>query len=159
MNKTEGYSKFSIFKFGWFFPLIILVIVSIRIINGDNLMLQIIGFVLAIMSQFLVFLSIYALKKYGHISKGKSYMNTTKIVNEGIYKIMRHPQYIGLIILAFSTIFIFQTMISVFLGSISVLFLILSIYAEEKELLKRFGNDYADYKNKTPLFLIKRKNE
>jgi len=40
-----------------------------------------------------------------------------------------------------------------------VLFLILLVYAEEKELLKRFGNDYADYINKTPLILIKRKNE
>jgi CubicO group peptidase (beta-lactamase class C family)/protein-S-isoprenylcysteine O-methyltransferase Ste14 len=135
-----------IFKFGWFFPLIILVIVSTITITGDNLILQIMGIVIAIISQFLVILPTYSLKKYGHITEGKSYMKSTKIVTESIYKIMRHPQYIGLIILAFSTIFIFQTMISVFLGGISVLFLILLIYAEEKELLKRFGNDYADYK-------------
>ena len=48
-------------------------------------------------------------------------------------------------------------MFSLLLGIISVLFLILLVYAEEKELLKRFGNDYADYINKTPLLLIKRK--
>jgi len=95
-----------IFKFGWFFPLIILVIVSTRTINGDNLMLQISGIVIAIISQFLVILPMYSLKKYGHIPEGKNYMNTTKVVTEGIYRIMRHPQYIGLIILAFSTIFI-----------------------------------------------------
>jgi len=146
-----------IFKFGWFFPLIILVIVSTRTINGDTLMLQISGIVIAIISQFLVILPMYSLKKYGHIPEGKNYMNTTKVVTEGIYRIMRHPQYIGLIILAFSTIFIFQTMISVFLGCISILFLSLLIYAEEKELLKKFGKDYADYQNKTPLFPKKRK--
>jgi len=104
-----------IFKVGWFFPLIILVIVSTITITGDNLMLQILGIVIAIISQFLVILPMYSLKKYGHIPEGKNYMNTTNVVTEGIYKIMRHPQYTGLIIFAISIIFIFQTMISVFL--------------------------------------------
>ncbi|MDG6219075.1 MAG: serine hydrolase [Candidatus Thermoplasmatota archaeon] len=156
-NKPSN--KEVVFKFGWFFPLIILVIVSTITINGDYLMLKILGFVIAIISQFLVIHPIYTLKKYGQIPEGKNYMNTTKAVTEGIYRIMRHPQYIGLIILDFSTIFIFQTMISVFLAGISVSFLILLIYAEEKKLLKRFGKDYADYKNKTPLFLIKIKGK
>ena len=123
------------------------------------MILQILGIVIVIISQFLVIIPMYSLKKYGHKPEGKNYMNTTKVVTEGIYKIMRHPQYTGLIILAVSIICIFQTMISVFLGSISVLLLILLVYAKEKELLKRLGNDYADYINKTPLFLIKRKNE
>ncbi len=146
-----------LFKIGWFFPLIILVIISLKTINGSNLMLNTIGVVLAITSQFFVILPMYSLKKYGQIPKGKNYMNTNIVVKEGIFRLMRHPQYTGLIILAVSTIFIIQTMISIFFGIISILFLIQLIYTEEKELLKRFGNDYVDYQNKTPLFLIKRK--
>jgi CubicO group peptidase (beta-lactamase class C family)/protein-S-isoprenylcysteine O-methyltransferase Ste14 len=149
----------SLFKIGWFFPLITLVIVHIKTINDVNLMLQIIGVVLGIMSQFFVILPIYSLKKYGQIPKGKNYVNTTIVVTNGIYKIMRHPQYTGLIILAVSTIIIFQTMISVLLGICSIVFMILLIYTEEKELLKRFGNDYEDYMKNTPIFLFKRKKE
>ena len=35
-------------------------------------------------------------RKKGGVKKGKSYIHTTKLVDTGIYSIVRHPQYVNL---------------------------------------------------------------
>lgn len=81
---------------------------------------------------------------------------TTKLVNTGVYSIVRHPQYLGL-----NSSFIGLSLI---LGAIYCFYLIpviiflnwLQAFLEEKYLLeKRFGNEYRGYKKKVGMFLPK----
>jgi protein-S-isoprenylcysteine O-methyltransferase Ste14 len=75
-----------------------------------------------------------------------------KLIQQGIYKYIRHPIYTGVIMLALGWSFIqasgYQFLLTLILTS---LFYLKSRYEEEK-LLARFP-DYAEYKNQTGMFL------
>ena len=67
----------------------------------------------------------------------------------GSFRLSRHPMYLGMLSILFGT--------AIFLGSLSpfvfpIIFIIiiekLFIPMEEKNLKKKFGNKYVDYKNK-----------
>ena len=75
----------------------------------------------------------------------------TILHTEGLYAWVRHPLYTGgLLILWLSTMM--SVNIFAFNLGISAYFL-LGAYFEERKLLKIFGQDYQDYKQKTPMFI------
>ncbi len=97
--------------------------------------------------------SIYCLHKKG---KGTimPQMPTKNLVKDGIYSYCRNPMYLGYSFLYFSFSFLLK---NIWFSFISIgIFLFIFIFAkifEEKKLLERFGDEYLEYKNKTP-FLI-----
>jgi len=119
--------------------------------NKDNIMVvYYIGWILWVLSIILAFSPNFIFKKYGGVDKGESYMKTTKLVDKGIYSIIRHPQYGGGVYIAFSLILIQQTLISIILGIISMITSYLSMVFEDKRLIIKFGEDYVDYMKKVP---------
>ena len=77
-----------------------------------------------------------------------------KLVTTGPFSVVRHPTYLAHALM-FSGVFLLTGAVAV--GAITFIDFIL-IYAliiplEEKELSKRFGNDYNLYKKKVPKFL------
>ncbi len=77
--------------------------------------------------------------------KGKS-----RLVTSGIYRWMRHPLYISNMLLAVGLALLLKSTYA-FLFSIvySLLFLPI-IYFEEKDLLKKYGKEYEEYRKKVP---------
>jgi protein-S-isoprenylcysteine O-methyltransferase Ste14 len=88
--------------------------------------------------------------KKGGIDKGKSFVYTTKIVDSGIYAIMRHPQYSSFILWAIAAMLLFQNIIVIILG-LPVLFLIYyDMMREDKRNIKKFGESYKQYMKRVP---------
>ncbi len=96
------------------------------------------------------------LAKYGR--KGKvERMQTNVLVNKGIYSYMRHPMHLGL--------FLFPLAIALIVASPSFILiicpieigfmLIMILLMEEPEAIRKFGNQYIEYKNKTPMFCFR----
>jgi protein-S-isoprenylcysteine O-methyltransferase Ste14 len=77
-----------------------------------------------------------------------------KMVTEGPFSVVRHPTYLAHTLM-FSGIFLLTGAVAV--GIITLIDFVLIhaviIPLEEKELSKRFGNDYNLYKKKVPKFL------
>ncbi|MBN2637925.1 MAG: isoprenylcysteine carboxylmethyltransferase family protein [Bacteroidales bacterium] len=72
-----------------------------------------------------------------------------ELIQNGIYKIIRHPIYTGLLLLFIGNTLIngdYRGIIAVVIVSISLWF---KIKKEEKLLFEIFGKDYIEYKNKT----------
>jgi protein-S-isoprenylcysteine O-methyltransferase Ste14 len=69
----------------------------------------------------------------------------------GIYRKMRHPGAVGemplYVVVALSVNSLFLT---VWMTAFILIFTPIHIYYEEKDLMKRFGEVYAEYKRKTP---------
>jgi len=42
-------------------------------------------------------LPVFEFRKKGEVRKGRSYIHTTKLVDTGIYSVVRHPQYVTFI--------------------------------------------------------------
>jgi len=101
----------------------------------------------------LTLLSIYSLHKNG---KGTimPQIPTRNLVKNGIYSYCRNPMYLGYSFLYFSFSFLLK---NVWFSFIALgVFLFIFIYAkifEEKKLFKRFGDEYLEYKRRTPFII------
>lgn len=82
--------------------------------------------------------------------------NSHKLVTGGPYSLTRNPMYLGIFLIALGVMLLgFKWwVLSAFLVFFVACYVRLML-DEEKKLTKFFGQDYLNYKNKTPLFLLK----
>jgi len=95
-------------------------------------------------------LPILEFRKKGRVKKGKSYIHTTKIVDTGIYSIVRHPQYVTFIMFAIAGMFLFQHWIVIILGIPIIPFTYIDLLNADKDGIKKFGDDYKAYMKRVP---------
>jgi protein-S-isoprenylcysteine O-methyltransferase Ste14 len=77
-----------------------------------------------------------------------------KIKKDGLYKIIRHPSYLGLILEFFGFSLMFNSWSSAFIITMPLLFaLIYRMKIEEELLVNTFGSDYQEYMKKTKRLL------
>jgi protein-S-isoprenylcysteine O-methyltransferase Ste14 len=95
-------------------------------------------------------LPIIEFRRKGGVSKGKSYIHTTKIVDTGIYSIVRHPQYITWLWFAISGMFLFQHWIIILLGIPIIPLTYLDLRTADIQGIKKFGDAYKTYMQKVP---------
>jgi protein-S-isoprenylcysteine O-methyltransferase Ste14 len=95
-------------------------------------------------------LPILEFRKKGRVKKGKSYIHTTKIVDTGIYSIVRHPQYVTFIMFAIAGMFLFQHWIVIILGIPIIPFTYIDLLNADKDGIKKFGDDYRQYMKRVP---------
>ncbi|MHA1625617.1 MAG: methyltransferase family protein [Promethearchaeota archaeon] len=118
--------------------------------DDSNMILYYFGWVIWVLAFILAFSPNFLFKKYGEVAKGKRYVHTTKLVDTGIYSIIRHPQYGGGLYIAFSLILIQQTLVSIMLGIICMITSYLSMVFEEERVISKFGEEYKDYMKRVP---------
>ena len=113
--------------------------------------LFILGWVVWAVGMVLVMAPIVMFPRRGGITKGKSFVHTTRLVDSGIYAVVRHPQYLGGILSIFvATPLLYPHWLFAILGIPGAVILYWSTKEEEKRLIKRFGNDYQAYMQKVP---------
>ncbi|TXT58661.1 MAG: conserved membrane protein of unknown function [Promethearchaeota archaeon] len=134
----------------------------------DILLLEIIGYILWGLSGIFGVLPMLIFKRKGNVPEGKSYINTKKLVKDGLYAIVRHPQYAAGMLLSISITLLVQTWISVIFSVIIIVLTYQWTYREDKELIEKFGEDYRKYKEEIPRlnflygalkYLLRRKKE
>ncbi|MGB7062701.1 MAG: isoprenylcysteine carboxylmethyltransferase family protein [Candidatus Zixiibacteriota bacterium] len=109
-----------------------------------------VGVVVLIAALTLAFLPIFTLRKYGQVKKGKSYMDTSVLVDGGIFSIVRHPQYLGYMFFNFGFVLTSQHCVIALLGALAISFFYLHTLDEERFCRKKFGEDYIQYSRKVP---------
>jgi protein-S-isoprenylcysteine O-methyltransferase Ste14 len=95
-------------------------------------------------------LPFFTLRKFGNISSSGSFLATTKLVEKGIYKIIRHPQYLSFMLLNIGMALINQDVITIVTSIFSTGFLIAGIKEEENILTEQFGTEYTEYRKRVP---------
>ena len=98
---------------------------------------------------FMISPGIYFPKK-GRPQEGKTTMDTTVLVDSGTYGIVRHPMYLGSILLVSASILISQHWLSAIVGIPTAVWGYTQLLKEEKGLNIRFGDDYKHYMEKVP---------
>jgi len=93
-------------------------------------------------------LPIIEFRKKGGVKKRKSYIHTSKLVDTGIYSIVRHPQYVTFILWAIAGILLFQHWIVIILGIPIIPLTYIDLIRADKDLIKKFGDDYRHYMGK-----------
>ncbi len=93
---------------------------------------------------------VFEFRKKGGVKKGQSYIHTTKLVDTGIYSVVRHPQYVTFIMWAFSGMLLFQHWIVILLGVPVIPLTYIDLIRADKACVERFGDDYNAYMKKVP---------
>jgi len=113
--------------------------------------LFIVGWVFWVVGMVLVMAPIVMFPRRGGVPKGKSFVHTSRLVDTGIYAVVRHPQYLGGILSIFITTLLFHPhWLFVILGIPGAAILYWSTKEEEKRLIERFGDDYRTYMQRVP---------
>jgi len=75
----------------------------------------------------------------------------------GLYALMRHPQYAGIMLAVFGQVVHWPTVVTVALFPFIVLVYVRLARKEEREMLERFGEAYRDYLERVPMFFPRRR--
>lgn len=77
------------------------------------------------------------------------------LVTKGVYAYMRHPQYVGFILVMFGFLLQWPTLLTLLMFPILTVMYVRLARSEEREAIASFGDDYRRYMNEVPAFLPK----
>ncbi|MDH4581589.1 isoprenylcysteine carboxylmethyltransferase family protein [Pseudomonas sp. BN415] len=72
---------------------------------------------------------------------------------DGPYARIRHPQYVGFVLIMFGFLLQWPTLITLIMFPILLVMYALLAKSEERDMTARFGADYLAYRERTPAFL------
>lgn len=110
-----------------------------------------VGCVVWAFGMVLVMAPIVMFPRRGGVDRGKSFVHTTRLVDSGIYAIVRHPQYTGGVLSIFvTTLLWYPHWLFGVLGVVGGVVIYLSCVEEEKYLVQQFGDEYIAYMDRVP---------
>ncbi len=83
-------------------------------------------------------------------SKSRKKVSKEALVESGIYAFVRHPEFLGHMLIIFALVIISQHWISLVIGVILIILLCFAMIEEEKRNIEKFGEAYRDYMKKVP---------
>jgi protein-S-isoprenylcysteine O-methyltransferase Ste14/phosphohistidine swiveling domain-containing protein len=89
-------------------------------------------------------------RRKGGVSKGKSYTETTRLVDTSLYAIVRHPQYLAGILFNLALMLMAQHWLVIVLGLISMLLIYRDMGVADQEAISKFGPAYRVYMQRVP---------
>jgi protein-S-isoprenylcysteine O-methyltransferase Ste14 len=85
------------------------------------------------------------------VAKGKSYVHTTRLVDTGVYAIVRHPQMgTAWLLMCVALMLITQHWISVALGIPAMVLTYVDLLKPDQRLIEKFGDAYRRYMERVP---------
>jgi len=128
-------------------PLVLTGVVQVE----SHLALFIIGWVVWAFGMVLVMAPIVMFPRRGSVSRGKSFVHTTRLVDTGIYAVVRHPQYTGAIYAIFlTTLLWYPHWLFAVLGALGTAVVYMGCREEDQRLIEQFGDAYVAYMNRVP---------
>src|SRR6266704_507971 len=83
------------------------------------------------------------------------FLRGTVLVTQGIYSVVRHPQYLGFLLVTLGQFIVWPTIPTAFLCPVLVLLYYRQAKREEAMLAETFGQQFHAWASKTPMFLPK----
>jgi protein-S-isoprenylcysteine O-methyltransferase Ste14 len=112
---------------------------------------QILSWILLILSVYFAVAGFFLLKKIGR--PDTNFENTSVLVREGLYKYIRHPLYLSLLLLGTGVMLKDPGLLQLILGAVNLIAICLTARMEEKEMIARFGGEYFQYMKETKMFV------
>ena len=147
--------KENIWWISWSVFTLLEVILAFFLYNSHGLkVIFYLGWILIVVGFSIGGMGVSTLKKVGGVPKGKSFsrfgVGTIKIVNSGIYAVVRHPQYLCWIFFSFAIILIAQHWLIAVIGIVAMVTIYKQALQDDQSLIKKFGDDYEHYMQYVP---------
>jgi protein-S-isoprenylcysteine O-methyltransferase Ste14 len=146
-KRYHGIARFFAFE-----SVFILVLLNFRVwFSNPFSILQIISWVLLILSLYVVITGYLLLKKKG--KPDSNFENTSILVKSGIYGYIRHPLYLSIFLLGTGVALKDPRLYQISLGIINLIAIWVTARIEEKEMIAKFGDEYRVYIKETKMFI------
>ena len=133
---------------GIFFSLIVL---GLTVWKGDQIVpVAYLGLVLYVPAAALVASSFITLKHKGKPESG--WEPTTTLIDSGVYRIVRHPLYLGAAIFTVGMMLIIQSIPSTVLGLVAIFCFWMVSWREDRFNIEKFGDGYKEYMKRVPMW-------
>ena len=109
-----------------------------------------VGYALLAVGFFIGHIAVNTMKQKGNAPEGKRWIETTTLVNSGIYACVRHPQYLSWIVFSQALILISQYWIVFVVGAASMVAVYEQARKDDHVLIEKFGLEYEDYMRSVP---------
>jgi protein-S-isoprenylcysteine O-methyltransferase Ste14 len=93
---------------------------------------------------------ILILKRKGGVARGESFVKTTVLVDNGLYSIVRHPQYTAGLLFSLALILISQSWLVTGMGVVAISLLYIDIIKADGHEVEKFGETYKRYMKDVP---------
>ncbi len=120
--------------------------------RGVNPYFRAAGIVCLVLSPIFIFPPFLVLMRYGKPRRGQPYYCTTAVVDRGVYSIVRHPQYVGYVLLTLGFAALSQHTLTSILAVCSAGAFYVQSLKEETLFRKQLGRDYSAYMRRVPRF-------
>ena len=127
---------------------IILVFIFYNFLGLDLLVYS--GWIVMAVGVIIVFAAGHEFQVKGGIPEGKHLVHTTRLVDTGIYAVVRHPQYLSFILIVFGFVLISQHWLSIISGVIGSILFYMDVKNEEQSNSEKFGDEYRQYMQRVP---------
>ena len=108
------------------------------------------GWMILSVGLVLIFLPMFVFRSKGKVKKEKDWTKTSVLVDTGIYSVVRHPLYLGWLLMYLAIIFWSQHWLTTIIGIIGMACVYSISRQEDQRLVEKFGDDYKDYMQKVP---------
>lgn len=95
-------------------------------------------------------LALQEFQKKGKASYERSSLLTTVLIDSGVYAVVRHPMYLGGVLMVLGSVLISQHWLTLILGLPLFIWFPYIVLKADKGLIEKFGNDYKHYIQKVP---------
>lgn len=133
---------------------VVLLVTDYFVSRGTNRVLHILGTVALLLSPVFMFAPFYLLKKHGTVGEGVKFFETTRVVDRGVYAIVRHPQYLGYILLVLGFTLHSQHYLTAIIGAAAIALFYVQSIREERFCARQLGADYVAYMKRVPRFNV-----
>ena len=152
-RKRKNFEIFAETGIGLFLAVIIL-----GLTDFDNLMLkragiiylEYISIIFFMIGIFPIISSFVSLKRFGKPTSGLE--NTTKMIHKGIFRILRHPLYLGLSLFTIGFLFAYQAIALIIIGFVAIVLFYLASRVEDGYNIRKFGSAYEEYMKIVPMW-------
>ena len=139
-------------RFFSFQSLILLVILQYPVWFGDAFAwYQVLSWLLLAGSLLVAFFGFHQFYRLG--KPGDQMEETTRLIKSGLYRYIRHPLYLSLILGGFGAMLKDAGWLQVILALVNLFALTLTAKIEEREMIRKFGQAYKAYMKETKLFI------
>lgn len=121
--------------------------------------LHLLSWLLLLVSVSFIIQSLLLLKQQGgyaerqDMPENHAFENTVNVVQEGLYRYIRHPMYSSLLFLAWGAFCKQISPLTLGLVLLVTLFLFVAARVEEQENIRYFGPGYAEYMKRSKMFV------
>ena len=141
----------NIWWISWSILLVAQIVLCILFYNwADMKALTYIGYAVIVVGFIIGSKGVNTLKEKGKAPKGKSWIETTTLVDSGIYGTVRHPQYLSWILISIAMMFISQYWVVIIVGIAASVTIYMQARQDDQQQTEKFGEEYRRYMERVP---------